>query len=311
MEQDYVAHPPLDWIQPQTREFAWLMLHSQGPVASGPAQAATMRYVQSPDDFNLNRKYYIYYSTSERAFVIIYNTEYYRRSPDIATHEYINDMYQDFGYYPPVFWENALMLANIEFAKRRPGPIAVLRSSPARPPSVPAESGPMPGDPVEHDRPTKYNIDRQAEQKKIYDDGDCPICLAPLTGKANVNENVNEGNTGKNDGTCVVLIPCGHMMHRLCYNRYVNNPIYKQRINCPTCREPQTAKAILYSRPAPMNAAKEVIEDPKKYFGGTHTRTKRYSVTRGCRKKTPGKHRQTPGKHRRTTMRKRCGKKCF
>ena len=151
------------------------------------------------------------------------------------------------------------------------------------------------------------------------------------------------------------------MAHRICYNEYVTNPstTHEQHLKCPTCRTPQTAKAILYS---PMSAAqKDFIKNPeeafetrlkmvantlpeserdaylqeqrlkhrervdkierskkpwyhpKKYFGfgGTHTRTKRYSVTRGCRKQTPGKHRQTPGKHRRTTMRKRCGKKCF
>jgi len=353
MKQDFVAfHVFRRYITntPETPVFAWLLAHSKGPVTSAYEQAKKMRVAIPGGGFfgfgGVDRTpWYIYFATSDKKFYIICNLVYGGQHKNYADCLYRmnHDIDKD-----PFYWRQKAETATIEAASRLPAAPAY------RLPAAPAARPPPPGDPVENDSPIKYNIDtqaEQAEQKKIYDDNNCPTCLAPLTGKANVN--VNEGNPGRGDGTCVVLIPCGHMMHRICYNEYVTNPktTHDQHLTCPLCRKPQTAKAILYS--PPMSAAqKDFIQDPeeafktrlnmfantlpeserdayvreqmvkhekrvaniekskkpwynpKKYFGGTHTRTKRYSVTRGCRK-------QTPGKHRRTTMRKRCGKKCF
>lgn len=282
LRPNFTAYPLFSRVtgqpfQPGTREFAWLIAHSQGPVASAEAQAAKMRVAKPYGQKDLI-KWYIYFSTDYNIFSLIVNHLF---TDNVVNNDFTTFM-QDEIRENKNYWDKEARSATIALASAGPGnmrgPSPTMVNAPALAPSSPIESA----------NPSMENRGLQNSLPQWNMNDDCPICSSPLTGKANMDD---EGNGGRGDGTRILMVPCGHMMHRICYNDYVTNPhtTSVQRNKCPICSVQKTRAAIVNYRQPPI---------------GGFRHTMRKSVTRGWRK-------QSPGKHQRTTMRKSCGKKCF
>eukprot|EP00953_Heterococcus_sp_UTEX-ZZ885_P009128 5414-Heterococcus_DN1.PRE.1 len=76
---------------------------------------------------------------------------------------------------------------------------------------------------------------------------DCAVCLEPLTCE-------------------LAVMNCGHVLHRACYTTWAAS---QRGEGCPTCRQPGTARKIIYDASAQLNAEiadqdellKEVLAD--------------------------------------------------